>query len=126
MIKKRNTPSKNEVLAVLKAHKTAMSQDELEKILKDKMDRVTIYRILYSFCDDGILHKVMSDEGKTYFALCHDCQQGHHHDSHFHFRCTSCNTIECLNATLSLNLPLNYVQKEVNLMVSGLCAKCLI
>lgn len=124
MIKKRNTASKNEVLAVLKENKTAMSQDELEKILKNKMDRVTIYRILYSFCDDGILHKVMSDEGKTYFALCKDCDENHHHDSHFHFRCTVCNKIECLNASLSLNLPLNYVQKEVNLMVTGICSNC--
>lgn len=125
MVKKRNTPSKNEVLAVLKEHKTAMSQDELEKILKDKMDRVTIYRILYSFCDDGILHKVISDEGKAYFALCNDCEHGHHHDSHFHFRCTVCNTMECLTASVSLNLPQNYIQKDVNLLVTGICGKCI-
>lgn len=123
-IKKRNTQSKNEVLAVLKEHKTAMSQYELEKILKHRMDRVTIYRILYSFCDDGILHKVMSEEGKTYFALCQECEHGEHKHSHFHFRCTICNTMECVTASISIDLPKDYVQKDINLVVSGICSKC--
>ena len=82
---RRNTPSKEAVLQVLQKSKDALSQDMIEEQLTGKIDRVTIYRILNRFCEDGITHKIVADDGKKYFALCRDCEHTpeHHHD-HIH------------------------------------------
>ena len=72
-MKRRNTPAKNEVLMLLKNSASAQSQDMIEEQMNGKMDRVTIYRILNSFYEDGIVHRITSDEGKHYYALCNTC-----------------------------------------------------
>ena len=69
-MKRRNTPAKNAILTLLNQAGTALSQDMIEEKVKGEMDRVTIYRVLNSFCEDGITHKVLADDGKYYFALC--------------------------------------------------------
>lgn len=74
-LKRRNTPSKEAVLAVLATSGKAMSQDAIEKKIKLAVDRATIYRILNRFCEDGILHKIVAENGKQYFALCVRCDE---------------------------------------------------
>jgi len=44
------------VLEIISTKISAISQPELEKILGSEIDRVTLYRILASFEDKGILH----------------------------------------------------------------------
>ncbi|WP_435524357.1 Fur family transcriptional regulator [Chryseobacterium indoltheticum] len=60
------------------------------------MTGATIYRVLNRFCEDGILHRIVAEDGKQYFAVCIKCDEKKLTDHHFHFRCTQCETIECL------------------------------
>lgn len=64
-MQRRNTPAKQEILLMLQDAHSALSQDMIEQQMKGTVDRVTIYRVLNSFCEDGIVHKIVSDEGKT-------------------------------------------------------------
>ena len=71
-----------------------MSQDAIERQMGE-VDRATIYRILNRFCADGVVHKVVADDGKQYFAICVKCDEENKlPDNHYHFRCTNCQTIE--------------------------------
>jgi len=125
-MKRRNTPAKSTILTLLKDAGTALSQDMIEDKVKGEMDRVTIYRVLNSFCEDGITHRILADNGKYYFALCLNCGEDkheHNHD-HFHFRCTKCEKVECLGEEVTLTLPQGYVKQTISSWVTGYCNNC--
>jgi Fur family transcriptional regulator, ferric uptake regulator len=122
---RRNTPSKELVLKLLESSPSALSQDILEEKIKGKMDRVTIYRVLNRFCEDGIAHKMVSDEGKYYYALCRGCKKTEQHThQHIHFRCLNCEKVECLPNTLRPRLPNGYEPLFSNYWISGYCKTC--
>ena len=123
-MKRRNTPAKNAILTLLKTANTALSQDMIETEIKGEMDRVTIYRVLNSFCEDGITHRILADDGKYYFALCLNCGEEKHDHDHFHFRCLSCQKVECLQEKVTVTLPQGYVQKNISSWVTGHCRSC--
>lgn len=123
-MKKRNTPAKQMIRDLLTNSVTALSQDMVEGQLKGSIDRVTIYRVLNSFCEDGLVHRVVSDEGKTYFALCIGCKGNHHRHEHAHFRCLNCQTVECLPTIVKAKLPEGYSMTQMNFWISGYCKAC--
>jgi Fur family ferric uptake transcriptional regulator len=122
----RITASRKAVLDAFIHHPHALSQPDLEKMLPQKCDRVTIYRILDSFLKKGILHKVPDNEGKQKYALCESCTDHHHHDEHLHFKCTRCGKTECLDdiPMPSITLPQGYRIEEWHLLLQGLCKEC--
>lgn len=123
-MKRRSTPAKNEILAIFEKADTALSQDMVEQEMRGSVDRVTIYRILNSFFEDGVLHRVVSDDGKNYFALCTKCESDNHHHNHFHFRCLSCEKVECLKEDVHPKLPIGYKYENMNCWISGYCRTC--
>lgn len=123
-MKRRNTPKKAAVLSVLEDADGALSHDKLSEKLGNLMDRATIYRILNRFCDDGVVHRIVADDGKQYFAICESCSHEEHHHNHFHFRCLNCDTVECLTSEISLNLPRGYQAENFNGVISGKCSRC--
>lgn len=125
-MKRRLTDSKIDVLNVLKKANSALSHDMLQPLLDTHMDRATIYRILNRFCEDGLVHKTHGDDGKQYFALCHDCTKtGHEHShTHYHFRCLSCGKVECLTSDIHIPLPTGYIFENFNGFITGRCSIC--
>lgn len=123
-MKRRTTPSKEAVLSVLTRTGKAMSQDAIERKIDVDMDRATIYRILNRYCDDGLVHKIVADDGKQYFAVCLKCDKKKLPDNHFHFRCTNCQTIECLPALVQFSVPKGYQVEKLNCVLVGVCKEC--
>lgn len=125
-MKRRSTASKEAVLSVLTGTAKAMSQDAIEKHLDVAVDRATIYRILNRFCEDDVVHKVVADDGRQYFAVCVKCDDKKKKlpDNHFHFRCTNCQTIECLPAQVQFTVPKGYNVEKLNCVLVGLCKDC--
>jgi len=121
---KRNTPTKQMVRELLTVTGGAMSQDMLEEQLKGRIDRVTIYRVLAGFCEEGILHRVIGDDGKAYYALCNSCSGDKHNHEHAHFRCVDCRKIECLPFPAKPKLPAGYSLESMNFWISGRCDAC--
>ena len=122
----RVTESRKAILAVFIAQNKALSQPELEKQLAH-FDRVTIYRILNAFLEKGILHQVLDDMGATKYALCSEhCNEHEHQDEHIHFKCVSCDRLECI-ADIQIpviKLPKGYIFQDANLLVRGICESC--
>jgi len=123
-MKRRNTPAKEAVLNLLANTGKAMSQDAIEKNVNVEADRATIYRVLNRFCEDGILHRIVAEDGKQYFAVCIKCDEKKLADHHFHFRCTKCETIECLPIAVQFSLETGYSVESVNCILTGVCKDC--
>lgn len=123
-MKRRNTATKQAVMAILTDSDRALSQEAIFNRLLIEADRATIYRILNRFCADNVLHKIIGDDGNFYFAINLICEKTRHNQNHFHFRCTSCEKIECLPDLIPLTVPSGYVMMNMNCMLSGLCKNC--
>ena len=125
----RYTRQRGEVLNLFREHDTALTQAELEKLLPEQFDRITLYRILRSFEASGLLHKVLDDSGTTRFALCGTgCSEHEHHDEHVHFRCSNCGKTLCLPevAIPAVQLPKGFRFGEANLLIDGTCSDCVL
>jgi Fur family ferric uptake transcriptional regulator len=123
----RNTTAKSAVLELIKNSEVALSHSEIQKLNQDLCDRVTIYRILDRLVAEDVIHKIATPDGTVKYASCH-----HHHETnqhthnHVHFSCEKCKLVTCLdNVIPSFNLPENYVVKEVNFTLTGLCPECI-
>lgn len=123
-MKRRNTSRQEAVLSVLTSKRRAMSQDAIVKQMEVDADRATIYRILSRFCEDGIVHKIVADDGKQYFAVCTKCDEVTVPGNHFHFRCTKCETIECLPTLVEFSIPEKYIVQQMNCILVGICKDC--
>ncbi|WP_306568769.1 Fur family transcriptional regulator [Flavobacterium lindanitolerans] len=120
----RNTKTKSIILDSLKKSRQALSHENLLNTLGGQADRATIYRVLNRFCDEGIAHRIVGDDGKQYFAICINCEKKNHHHNHFHFRCLGCDKVECMPNEANLNLPVGYSVSNFNGFISGYCPDC--
>ncbi len=62
-MKRRNTPTKEKVLMILKSQEFAINHEMITDQITD-INRATIYRILNRFCEDGLAHKIAAENGK--------------------------------------------------------------
>lgn len=114
-------------LETISTKKSAISQPELEKLIGNEIDRVTLYRVLASFEEKGILHKIFDLNGTATYALCStNCSEHNHHDQHVHFICRCCNSVYCMEEiTLpKFNLPQGYKLETIAINALGLCDQC--
>ena len=123
----RLTQSRADIIDVFIEKNVAVSHGDIEATISGKYDRVTIYRTLKSFLENGLIHKVLDDAGGTRYALCADaCADGHHHHNHIHFKCSNCDETTCLDGVNipKVELPEGFKAKESNFLVTGICNKC--
>jgi Fur family ferric uptake transcriptional regulator len=125
----RETPCRTAVLGILQGIDYAQSQFDIEQSLGAQFDRVTVYRTLKSFLQQGLIHKVLDDIGGTKYALCkelcHNHDHSHQHD-HVHFKCSECGQTTCLEDVHipKITLPAGFTKQESNLLIQGVCGNC--
>jgi len=123
----KKTPSRLSVLNILSSREVATSELYLEQKLGDKVNRVTLYRILKTFEGKGIIHKVLDQNGTANYAVCSpQCNEWHHHDEHLHFNCVVCNKVYCLDNIEfpDVKIPRGFKLESVNYTASGICKQC--
>jgi Fur family ferric uptake transcriptional regulator len=121
----RRTAAREQVLLCFLSSDFALSQHDLEEALPS-FDRVTLYRTLKTFTEEGIVHKIPDDSGIPRYALCSSCEPHEHHHHHVHFKCTRCEHTECFDRLYvpNISLPEGYRAEEVSLLVQGVCPRC--
>lgn len=122
----KHTKQRVRVLEEIALDSVAISQPDLEKKLGKEIDRVTLYRILNTYQEKGILHRIMDMNGTANYAVCtSSCSENHHHDEHVHFNCTNCNKIYCLEVEAPrIKMPKGFTAKTVSSIAYGICEKC--
>jgi len=130
-ILKRNslkvTQPRLKVLEIISRKESAISQPELEKLLGKDIDRVTLYRVLASFEEKGIIHKIFDLHGTATYAMCStNCSEHDHHDQHVHFICRVCNSVYCLeDMTLpKVSNPEGFSLEAIAVNALGVCNHC--
>lgn len=85
--KGRSTRQKRAVWSALSELEDFVSAQDLHRILSDRGEKVslaTVYRVLQSHQEDGLLDVLRPDDGEAIFRLC--AAEEHHH----HLVCRSC------------------------------------
>ncbi len=131
LLKKHNLRKTSGRLSVLRCfleYGKALSHGEVQDLVGKKVDRVTLYRILQSFEEKGLLHKVPDDQVSVKYALCdhlHNVDHAHS-DNHAHFKCNSCGDTVCLEESAIPNIPTpkGFRVNESFLLLGGLCDQC--
>ena len=120
------TDSRRKILSLFLATNDALTHGDIERKAGEKFDRVTIYRTLQTFVEKGIVHSIPTADNNVKYALCKDCDEGHHHDDHVHFVCRQCGKTICLDDVVSpqLGLPVGYVAEGTEVVINGVCAGC--
>lgn len=114
------------VLNFLLKQSSALSLTDME-LKMDRTDRVTLYRTIRTFEENGLVHRIEDGTGITKFALCaSECDVAGHHDLHLHFYCNICKETHCLPKILipEIKLPPGYSSLETQLIVKGTCHIC--
>jgi Fur family transcriptional regulator, ferric uptake regulator len=124
MKKIRSTNAKSSIFEILTSSNVALSQLEIQKIAANLCDRVTIYRILDRLVAEGKIHKIVNLDNSIKYASCSSCSDTHQHN-HLHFSCEKCKSVTCVeNVVPQFSLPVEYILKEINFTVSGICPTC--
>jgi Fur family ferric uptake transcriptional regulator len=90
-----------------------------------KINKVTVYRILSSFNEHRIIRELPTDQGTNLYEMA--CR---HNPIHPHFYCKTCRTMSCLPPlTLSQALgwfagPNAFRIEDVHVHLNGVCRKC--
>ncbi|WP_439487969.1 Fur family transcriptional regulator [Algoriphagus sp.] len=121
----RITSHRCDVLEYFIRSKSALTHADLERVFKDKIDRVSLYRILQAFSDKNILCKLIDCKGAvSYFFDKHALKQNSHF--HPHYKCKTCNDVVELP-----ELPKAYLEQlkrmnieELNILAEGNCKAC--
>ena len=114
----RQTRCRVEVLQYFLDAQQAQAHADLEDALPE-YDRVTLYRTLNTFEQQGILHRVLDDTAVLKYAL--SLRQA----PHAHFKCERCLSTTCMDVALPvLNLKPGYRVHHQALLLTGLCPGC--
>ena len=124
----KSTESRLTILAIFKKNMHALSYNDIESLLTVKLDRVTVYRTLKSFEENGLIHQIYDGSAQVKYALCHtgSCSSDQHKDSHAHFRCDKCDKTFCLSDVITpmADLPEGYQSKSQSVFIQGICKVC--
>jgi Fur family transcriptional regulator, ferric uptake regulator len=124
----RATPSRLAVLELLRASDTPMSHgDVADRLASQTWDRATIYRNLTDLAEAGLVRRTdVGDHVWRFEAVSAE----HERESHPHFVCTECGTVECMPEielavrTTRHKPPRAVKQRRVEVQVRGLCDAC--
>lgn len=123
----RPTPTRRAVLGAFSGRPYALTSAEIERELGPGTDRITLYRTLLAFEQQGLLHRVANDTDVVRYAACSiECSPGAHFDNHAHFKCDVCRHTYCLSqvAIPAVALPGRFVAARRDYLLWGTCGQC--
>ncbi len=124
----RPTEIRKALLALFYRIDHALSHTEIADHLEAQWDRVTLYRSLERFYQQGLIHRIIDPGGVARYARCltNYCHAAHHIHDHIHFCCQRCGRVFCVRPSQmpEIDLGTRYRIDDVDIMVSGICPDC--
>ncbi|MFQ3297771.1 MAG: Fur family ferric uptake transcriptional regulator [Polaribacter sp.] len=97
---------------------------QLIELVKDKMNKTTVYRILERLEQDGIIHSFNGKDALKWYAKCEGFSASHPSDKHPHFQCTKCDKVECLSVEIKIPSIKNHKVDSTDILLMGQCEVC--
>ena len=122
----RPSPTQLEEVEVVGRRGAARVAPEQE-LGAEGIDRITLYRTLRTFEQQGVIHRVIDATDIIRYAACATgCTEHAHHDNHVHFKCTACQHTYCLNQVSipPVVLPGRFQAERSDYLMSGVCSQC--
>lgn len=114
------------VLNILLQEEKPLSAREVLDLCRDnKINRVTVYRIMETFRTGGIVRELPTESGTKYFEIA--CK---HNPVHPHFYCRDCGTMSCLEPLTATDTwkwfakPHAFLIDHISVNITGLCENC--
>ena len=108
--------------------KKSLSVDDILKYFNNSINKVTVYRSLVSFENNGLIHKVPDANNHIRYSLCRreECSSSSHNHNHGHFICYTCNQTFCLDGVKypEIITMKGFHVKEFKLTAEGYCKEC--
>jgi Fur family ferric uptake transcriptional regulator len=120
----RLTGPREAILGVLLEVAGPITHEQITaKLVAGAPNKVTIYRVLESFVEAGIVHKAFLAERTWHFELAENCTED---QCHPHFTCRSCEATHCFtDAALPIpKSPRGFTVLHQRVQLEGLCPKC--
>lgn len=123
--KLKATSTRLEVLSIISSYNKAIPFFEIQNALHG-IDRVTLYRTINALMENGIIHKALIDEKGTFFAMCsNSCSSNYHNHKHMHFKCSSCQTVTCIQPDKPISFSIKgYLIENYKIETTGVCVSC--
>jgi Fur family transcriptional regulator, ferric uptake regulator len=121
---KRTEPRRMVLEVLLNAAQPQTADEIVSAIGKAGPNRVTVYRILDSIVEAGIIHRAFVAEGSQHFEMADKCTE---HQCHPHFVCTDCGKTSCMHdvsVSLATSAPAGFMIQRQQVRLQGLCPKC--
>ena len=121
------TPIRKLILEVFMEHSYGLTYGNIEKLIEDNLDKVTIYRTLKTYKEKGIIHQVLDTSNQMKYALCNDsCSDRYHYDAHIHFKCKVCQETYCIEdrEIPQIMLPSGFNHDCSSMLIEGTCKQC--
>ncbi len=125
------TEQRLSVLNVLLREDKPLNAKEILDLCHDKntnfkkMNRVTVYRMMESFRNGGIVRELPTESGVKYFEIA--CR---HNPVHPHFYCRGCGSMACLGPLTATDIwewfakPHAFRIDHISVNITGLCKIC--
>jgi len=125
----RKTSFRKELLGLFYECKASLTAGDIRSMLESSIDKVTIYRALDSFEENGLIHKVPDKNNVTRYALSQtECDsKGQKTSSHAHFICNNCDKTFCIDdikVPEVKNIDSGFSIKKTTLTLEGYCPDC--
>lgn len=120
----RKTKAVSLVRGIFEEAKEANSVVYLIELLKDDMNKTTVYRILDRLEQEGVIHSFTGKDGLKWYAKCEGCSSHSHEDVHPHFQCTTCDKVECLPVYIEIPSFKNRRIDSADILLMGQCERC--
>ena len=115
----RKTKAVATVLQIFEEKSEPKSVVHLIELVKDKMNKTTVYRILDRLEQNVIIHSFNGKDGLKWYAKCEGCSANHHSDKHPHFQCTKCDKVECLSVEIKIPSIKNHKVDSTDILLMG-------
>jgi Fur family transcriptional regulator, ferric uptake regulator len=128
LINKNTKPTSMRILVYdfLATQESALSLSDIESQFY-KADRITLYRTLKTFEENGIVHSIQENNTSKYKLCQDDCNEITHKDWHLHFYCKICKQTTCKENFVIPELTNSSLRiDEVRFFAKGVCENCLI
>lgn len=109
------------IISILENNQLPLTESDIKIKMGDMYDRVTFYRTMQTLLNASVIHRIVVDNITVKYAL--NSIQG---EAHIHFYCKKCHVVSCMKGIpiQEYNLPGNFVQEECEVIIKGICDKC--